>query len=262
MNGLTNEQEAALAFLTMRRNVDIPNFDDNERPAAPFIALRDAGMIDMTTDWGQTLVVFHGLMPLGIQHYQQARNERRAFVTLTDSADELLGVIVANADLEKDREGGSLFDVDDGRIDDFRELKQNGLLSVMWADNKPYHYELTSKARLYIEGSFPRQEEKVQVINNNNNYLTANAESNAQASATVSATFSDTVAKILGMDIDDEIKGAAGAAVKALDEAAKSKDASSFAEKLEKVASIVKSTSSLAEVVMPFISTAIKTLMT
>ncbi len=259
MNGLTNEQEAALAFLMMHRNEGVPNFDDNVRPTAPFIALRDAGMITMQTDWNQTLVVFQGLTAAGVEHYQQVRYARRHFVTLNDTADELIAIIVANADLKKSRGNGVLFEEDDGRVEDFRELRQNGLLDVQWVDNKAYFYTPTSKARFYVEGTFPEQEDKVQIINNNN--VNVNSESNAQASATSIVTLSATVAAILDLDIDNETKEAAESAVKELDKAAKNKDATTFTEKLEKVASIAKSTATLANAILPYVPNAIQTLL-
>lgn len=40
--------EAALAFAM--QHIEPPSFDDSKMPSEPFIQLRDAGMLNMTTD--------------------------------------------------------------------------------------------------------------------------------------------------------------------------------------------------------------------
>ena len=54
MNGLTLEQEAALALAWMNQNAGTKNFTDLGISEA-FIALRNQGMIEMQTDWGERL---------------------------------------------------------------------------------------------------------------------------------------------------------------------------------------------------------------
>lgn len=117
MNGLANEEEAALAFLTMHRAKGLPPFDNSKRPFAPSVALRDAGMIEMQTDWNQSLVMFQRITPSGLDHYRQVHKARRSYIALNDSADELIGAIVANVGLRKVQIDGPLFDEDDGRSD-------------------------------------------------------------------------------------------------------------------------------------------------
>lgn len=46
--GITCEMEAALAFAM--QHIEPPSFDDSKMPSEPFIQLRDAGMLNMTTD--------------------------------------------------------------------------------------------------------------------------------------------------------------------------------------------------------------------
>ena len=243
----------------LHRSEEIPYFDNSTMPSAPFIALRDASMAKIETDWGQTLVIFRGLTQEGVNHYQSVRALRRRFVNLSDEADELIGEIVANACLKKGGSGASLFEEDRGRAADFRELSVNGLLDVRWAGDEPYLYTLTNQALAYVEGTFPSREENMEI--NFSPTINAHAVSNAASSSSINASFSTTIASLLDLDIDDEVKDAAENALKELNKAAKSKDPAAFSDKLEKVASIAKSAATLANVILPFIPTAIQTLL-
>ncbi len=66
---------------------------------------------------------------------------------------------------------------------------------------------------------------------------------------------------LLDLDIEQKLKDDAQEAVKNLEKAAKDKNKEKFAEKLEKVASIAKSSAEIASIVLPFVQTAIKSLM-
>ena len=74
-------------------------------------------------------------------------------------------------------------------------------------------------------------------------------------------TIGATVGALLDLDIEQNLKDDAQEAVKQLEKAAKDKDKTKFAEKLEKVASIAKSSAEIASIVLPFVQKAIKSLM-
>lgn len=60
-------------------------------------------------------------------------------------------------------------------------------------------------------------------------------------------------------DIDSELKRRAMAGVSELEDAAKQKDVSKFADAMEKVASIVKNATELGSVILPFAGTLAQT---
>lgn len=91
---------------------------------------------------------------------------------------------------------------------------------------------------------------------NNNVSATANAEAEIK-----DVTIGATVGAILDLDIEQNLKDDAQDAVRQLEKVAKEKNKTKFAEKLEKVASIAKSSTELATVMFPFVQTAIKMLM-
>lgn len=67
--------------------------------------------------------------------------------------------------------------------------------------------------------------------------------------------------KHIGEHLEQNLKDDAQDAVRQLEKVAKEKNKTKFAEKLEKVASIAKSSTELATVMFPFVQTAIKMLM-
>lgn len=260
MNGLTNSQEVALARILMAQD-QLPGDFTEWGITADLIALRDCGMLEMHTDASGEFAYVLRLLPLGHSHYQEVRAERRGFVRLRDSADELIGVLV----LDCDRNGTDVPAVYfEDRITDYQALDRAGLLKVMWAENKAYYVQVTDAAWQYVEGTFP-MEKAVKIENNitNNNVINgvnATADSSASATARSSVTLGVTIQAILDMDIDEQLKERAEASLKELDAAAKAKDKTSFAEKLERAASIAKSASVLAGVMLPFFETAIQRL--
>lgn len=144
----------------------------------------------------------------------------------------------------------------------YSELSRCGLLNVQWADDSPYLVTVTDEGRIYANGWFQeRMDEKIQSISvapviNNNVSVTANAEAEI-GDVTIGAT----VGALLDLDIEQKLKDDAQEAVKNLEKAAKDKNKEKFAEKLEKVASIAKNSAEIASIVLPFIQTAIKSLM-
>lgn len=262
MNGLTLEQEAALALAWMNQNAGTKNFTDLGISEA-FIALRNQGMIEMQTDWGHSLVMFQSMLPAGSEHYNEARKARRWFKPVSDEADCLMMYLAAqDAEKRKSEDGLAFVSTDFGKDTYYAELSRCGLLNVKWADNSPYLVTVTDEGRTYANGWFQEQmDERSQSINfapviNNNVSATANAEAEIK-----DVTIGATVGALLDLDIEQNLKDDAQEAVKQLEKAAKDKDKTKFAEKLEKVASIAKSSAEIASIVLPFVQTAIKSLM-
>ncbi|WP_427898171.1 hypothetical protein [Gardnerella pickettii] len=91
---------------------------------------------------------------------------------------------------------------------------------------------------------------------NNNVSATANAEAKIR-----DVTIGATVGAILDLDIEQNLKVDVQEALQQLEKASKDKNKTKFAEKLEKVASLAKSSAEIATIVLPFVRTAIKTLL-
>lgn len=262
MNGLNLEQEAALVYAWMNQNADVKNFTELGTSEA-FIALKTQGMIQMQTDWGHSLVMFQSMLPAGVEHYSKARKARRWFKTLSDEADCLMLRLAAQDAAKRKSEDEPIFVATDFDKDTYyAELSRCGLLDVKWADNSPYLVAVTDMGRTYANGWFQEEMEKSnQNINfapviNNNVSATANAEAEIK-----DVTIGATVGAILDLDIEQNLKDDAQDAVRQLEKVAKEKNKTKFAEKLEKVASIAKSSTELATVMFPFVQTAIKMLM-
>jgi hypothetical protein len=262
MNGLNLQQEAALAYAWMNQNDSAKDFS-NLGISQAFIALRDHGMIKMQTDWGYSLVIFQQMLPAGSVHYNKARGARRRFETVSDEADCLMMRLAAlDEEKRKSEDGLAIVTSSLDKPAYYAELSRCGLLDVKWADNKPYIVQLTDKGRTYVNGWFEEQMNKNnQSINfapviNNNAYTSANASTEIG-----NVTVGMTVGAILDLDIDQALKDDAQDSVRQLDKAAKEKDITGFTAKLEKAASIAKSSAEIAGVVLPFVQMAIQTLM-
>lgn len=261
MDGLNNRQESALARIWNAQDLlpeDFTNWDITD----DLVVLRECGMIDMQTDMSHTLAFVRRLLPEGRNHYQEIRRKRRSFVSLGDSADELIGLLVADCDRSCSNAPLKYYE---GRMGDYQALSRTGLLKVMWGDNGPYNAQITDKGWEYVEGDFPT--EVLMKIENNptfNNVVfgsDASSTSSATAETKCNITLGMTIQVIVDMDIEDELKEEAETALKELDAAAKTKDKVSFAEKLEKAASIAKSASALAGVMLPFFEVALQHLL-
>lgn len=262
MNGLSLGQEAALAYAWMNQDSSIRDFTSLGISEA-FIALRNQGMIEMQTDWGHSLVMLQSMLPAGSEHYNEARKARRWFKPVSDEADCLMMYLAAqDAEKRKSEDGPAFVSTDFDKDTYYAELSRWGLLNVKWADDSPYLVTVTDEGRTYANGWFQEQmDERSQSINfapviNNNVSATANAEAEIK-----DVTIGATVGALLDLDIEQNLKDDAQEAVKQLEKAAKDKDKTKFAEKLEKVASIAKSSAEIATIVLPFVQTAIKSLM-
>lgn len=254
---LTDEAEAALAYVMLHRLGLPESFDDSIQPSHPFIELRDAGFIKMETDMSQKLVMLFDVLPPGIDHYQRVLSARRGFVPLEETANELLSFIAANRNLRKAGRRNNLFNEDSNRVEDFQSLSRLGLLNVQWADDIAYAYEITEKGLSYIKGWFKEESPLVNVSIENNPTIqgaVSNSESNATSNSNVQITLRMVLQDIKASEVDEEVKRNAEDAVLLLDEATEERNITKFAEGLEKVASVVKSATSLGATLLPYIS--------
>lgn len=261
MNGLSNSQETALARI-WREQDSLPGDFTDWNITDDLVVLRDCGMIDMESDASLTLAFVHRLLPKGREHYQEVRRERRHFVSLRDPADELIGILVTDCDRCGCDVPPKYYD---NRLSDYQALSRNGLIKVFWAEDKPYHVQITDMGRDYVEGDFPMEEpvkiEYNPTINNVNCGPTATSSSRATSETNANITLGMAIQALIDMEIEDGLKDEAETALKELDAAAKTKDTTGFAEKLEHAASIAKSASSLASVMLPFVQAAIQNLL-
>lgn len=262
MNGLNLNQEAALAYAWLHQSDDSKDFT-NLDISEELIALRNQGMIEMQTDCGHSLVMFKSMLPAGSEHYNEARKARRWFKPVSDEADCLMMHLAAqDAEKRKSEDRPAFVSTDCDKDTYYAELSRCGLLNVKWADDSPYLVTVTDEGRTYANGWFQEQiDERSQSINiapviNNNVSATANAEAEIR-----DVTIGATVGALLDLDIEQNLKDDAQEAVKQLEKAKKEKNKTKFAEKLEKVASIAKSSEEIANVVLPFVQAAIKLLM-
>lgn len=260
MNGLNNRQESALARIWIAQD-SLPGDHTDWGIADDLVVLRDCGMIDMQTDMNHTFAFVWRLLPEGRNHYQEIRRKRRSFVRLRDSADELIGILVADCDRYGNDDPLRYYE---GRERDYQALSRAGLLKVMWGDNAPYRVQITDMGWEYVVGDFPT-EVPMKIENNptfNNIVFGSDLSSSSSATAETkcNVTLGMTIQAIVDMDIEGELKEEAEAALKELDAAAKTKDKMGFAEKLEQAASITKSASTLVGVMLPFVRTALQEL--
>lgn len=261
MLGISDEMEAALAYVALRMNEDIPTFDDSMMPSEPFIQLKDANMLSLSTDWSHSLVVIHGITSLGIEHHQTVLSKRRAKWPISEEADALLDAIVANEALRR-RGREEAFFPEEAAYDDFAALSLKGLLNIRWAEDSPYFYSVTEDGRSCVKGWFLEELEQLKMEVNiaptfNNQGATATSLSTANNVLEIS--LSSVIGVINSADIDSELKRRAMAGVSELEDAAKQKDVSKFADAMEKVASIVKNATELGSVILPFAGTLAQT---
>ena len=254
MFGLTIMQEAALAMVCLRRD-ELPADLTDAGLTKQLLALRDQGMLAMRTDWGGELAFVQKLFATGVEHYDRVRSARRRYVAVSDEADELLDRLYGEAKSQKKAGQAVSLTYHEQRDDDYRELSRTGLIEVSWADNMPYYVHLTDEGWSYAEGWFLDQEDSLSINVNSifNNNVSSSSSSSALSSAT-NVTLGSTVQQILDLEIDSETKNQAETAVKELEQATKDGDKAGFLEKLDKIASIAKTSAELIGVIGPFIA--------
>lgn len=262
MNSLTLQQETALSLVFTKKVID-PRISSISWIQQALVALRDQEMIETRTDNQRDLVSVECIRSEGSEHYIHARAARRWFKQVSNEADCLMMILASqDAEKRKSEDGPILVSTDFGKPAYYAELSRCGLLEVKWADDSPYLVTVTDEGRVYANGWFQEQMDmRSQNINfapniNTNVSTTANAEAEVR-----DVTIGTTVGALIDLDVEQHLKDAAQEAVKQLEKAAKEKDKTKFAEKLEKIASIAKSSAEIAGVVLPFIQTTIKSLL-
>lgn len=254
MNGLSLEQEAVLAIC--RDNKDRCFNDPN---SFEYSALKDLknNMIDIKETSMGGFIRFHGMLPAGQEHYNEARKERKQFKSVSDAADELMmRLAVEDRHKQESQENGEtpFVRTNEAEPQYYRELSNAGLIDVWWADNKPYFVRVTEDGRRYVEGDFMNQQQ-----NNFSPTINITNQNQANSNATIEGTTINAAISELAQlsNVGEEDKRAAESAARELDAAAKSKDKKSFAEKLEILAGILKSSTEIAKILLPFVGNAI-----
>jgi hypothetical protein len=262
MNGLNLRQEAALAIAWTHQGKGATDFT-NLGLSDAFVSLKGLGMIKLTTDMSGELALFQGMEPNGLSHYSEARKARRRFETVSDDADALLlRLAIQDAERRATSDTTPTVSGDLGPVSLYQELSRHDLLDVCWASNSPYIVQVADKGRNYAEGWFQDQMDNSAISIINSPTFNNNGAATASSSATIQdITLGQTIGAIIDLNIDDLVKDEAQEAVHQLDSAAKSKDSVTFSEKLESVAKIIKGSSEIVGVVLPFVATAIKTLL-
>lgn len=252
---ITDAAEAALAYLMVNRD-DMPYTTEDEMYVRALLDLRDAGMVKGETDWGHQTFVAISVLPAGVEHYQRAQRSRRRFASLSETADELACRTYARVSFRRCKGQDAGIEIIEGRVPDYQELAQAGLLKIQWADDVPWFVATTEKGLSYVRGDFMDEESEMSVsITNSPIFNNTNVGSVANVTAkTEPITIEVTVEAIRASDADDDVKRSAEAAVVDMGEAAKEGNVERFADALENTASIVKSATTLGTTLFPVIS--------
>ncbi|MDD4380549.1 MAG: hypothetical protein PHR15_03630 [Atopobiaceae bacterium] len=148
------EEEAALAYL-MIHDEDLPTtYSDNPWLIKAMLQLRDAEMIDATTDMNHKIAIVFKVLPAGIAHYESVQTARRHFASLNETADELMDVSYVDEKRRRKEEDSPFLATHDGRVEDYRKLGSAGLLDIHWGDNVPWTITMTEKGMSYVRGDF------------------------------------------------------------------------------------------------------------
>lgn len=232
-----------------------------------FIALDRMGMIRLTTDMNHKLAMFMSMLPAGIEHYDKARKARRSFKAVSDEADELMMALAVQERHKWDKDAACLPITGGAILESYHELEDLNLITIQWGSHHPWFTRITAEGRSYAEGWFEDQMDNKNSFNisvspqfiNNNGSTYANAASEAQSISSSSSdmTLGAAIGSIIDLDITETEKKTAQEALKQLDTASKGEDKQSFSEKLEKVASIAKSSAVLAPILLKFAQTAL-----
>lgn len=254
MLGITDAAEAALAYLMVNRD-DLPYTTEDEMHVKALLDLRDAGMVKGETDWGRQMFIAISILPAGVEHYQRAQRYRRRFVSLTETADELVCMTYAAVAFHRRKGQNTNIEIVDGRVSDYQELARTGLFSIQWADDGPWTVATTEKGLSYVRGDFMDEESGMNInITNSPTFNNTNVGSVANATAkTEPISIEMAIEAIRASAADDDVKQSAEAAVVDMGEAAKEGNIEKFADALENTASIVKSTTALGSTLFPVI---------
>lgn len=252
---ITDAAEAMLAYAMVNRN-DMPFTTEDEMSVIAFLDLKEANMVKGETDWGHRTFMAIAVLPAGIEHYQRVVRAKRRFVSLSETADELVSRTYAQVAFRRRKGLGGTIEVVENRVPDYQELARTGLLEIKWADNSSWFVTTTEKGLAYVRGDFIDEETDMSIsINNNPTFSNANIGSLANATAkTEPITVELAVDAIRSSDADGEVKKRAEVTVVDMGEAAKEGDVVKFANALENTASIVKGTTTLGTTLLPLVA--------
>ena len=254
MLDITDAAEAALAYAFVNRD-SLPYTTEDAMLVKAFLDLRDADMVKGETDWGHQMFIAISVLPAGIEHYQRVQRYRRRFVSLTETANELVCWTYAQVAHQRHSGEDPRVEIIEGRVLDYQELARTGLLNVQWADDKPWFATTTEKGLSYVRGDFIDEEKDMSInITNSPTFNNTNVGSLANASAkTEPITIEMVVEAIRSSNVDDNVKQSAEATVVDMGEAVEEGNVEKFADALENTASIVKSTTTLGATLFPIV---------
>lgn len=258
MLGIQAEEEAALAYLMIHDEDSSKTYDD-ERLVKAMIKLRDAEMIDAESDMSLEIACVKKVLPAGIAHYESVLIARRHFVSLSETADELMDVSYVDEKRRRKDNDSPFLATHDDRIEDYRELGSAGLLVIHWADCVPWTIAMTEKGMSYVRGDFVEGGTVVNNVTTNVNPIISvsggnnSATSSANATATNEVTLDSVIDAIHRCDLPEDIKDQAEASIDELNRASRERDNPGFFAALEKLASIAKETGVLGSMVLPLL---------
>lgn len=248
MNGLTLEQEAALTISWMHQNDETLNFTTFGMGKA-FRDLKRLDMIQIATDMSGN-ITFLNMLSKGAEHYDRARQVRGQIKQVGDDDDELI-MRLATEDKHMRMEGlEPILPTSYAGAALYEELAKAGLIEIMRYDHgNPWVVHITDEGKYYAEG---RPQGKM-----GSEMPDGDTPTVAAASAGTLATIcKKTFVHIDGLDIDGSRKEDAKKAMAALSAAAIARSELAFAEKLESLADVAKSSADLATILLSFAKSA------
>lgn len=259
---LSDAAEAALAYLVMHQP-DCPCVDDKILVQG-ILELRENGMAKAETDLSGDAVFLCSLLAPGRAVFSEHQRIRREFVSLSDSAEELM--LWTYADYARQKRAGGKFSLEEvaDRVEDYRELGRSGLLDITWADGRPYFIGgITEKGVSYARGDGYRKDAMQTTITNNpvfnintnggNAASTASSSADASADVSLTASLDGLINAIHKSDLGFEKQAVVERAVRDIDAAGKKKDVKGLLESIEKASSIAKNVASIGGPLVTFL---------
>ena len=126
---ITDAAEAALAYAMVNRD-DMPFTTEDEMSVKAFLDLREANMVKGETDWGHQMFMAITVLPAGVEHYQRVVRAKRRFVSLSETANELVSRTYAEVAFRRRKGLDGAIEVNENRVSDYQELARAGLLDI------------------------------------------------------------------------------------------------------------------------------------
>ena len=173
--------------------------------------LRDAGMVKARLTGDARCSSPYQSCPLVWNTTNAHKRYRRRFVSLTETADELVCMTYAAVAFHRRKGQNTNIEIVDGRVSDYQELARTGLLSIQWADDGPWTVATTEKGLSYVRGDFMDEESGMNInITNSPTFNNTNVGSVANATAKTEPTSIEmAIEAIRASAADDDVKQSA-----------------------------------------------------